>query len=383
MYSLDYEQGLRRLAELIEAQDHSLRPEFNTLQARLLEQQSKERLFGEHPSSNATRAEIIYALNQFTDEHFALSFLQLCHKEESGLTEQIEDNQQEEPTRRTQHIEHWQPGEVVKVGQKAYIVQEPIELRWSVDQSVLQQRAPALEERFGTRVFIKQVQVLRTTASARSWIEAVQKEERLLHILSIEQRRNFPFPLDSRQDKTTITLVTNLPKGQPLTQAIGLTDQPLEAFRTRALLRSISTLGRMLQTLHTHRCSHREITPDAIFLTDNRYAYLRDIGLATYPFTRGEGPADYRAPEQSSGTRITTLPGTRTDIYQLGLVLYRLLTGRQPAKTPPPLSSWNSAITPELDAILLQAIAEDPQQRWKTIAAFSQALQKALQQNNL
>jgi serine/threonine protein kinase len=92
------------------------------------------------------------------------------------------------------------------------------------------------------------------------------------------------------------------------------------------------------------------------------------------------------APEQMSGKQ----GDARSDLFSLGVVLYSMITGFRPfqgnsAKTvvfkvmniePVPVTSFQTEVSPELDAIVSRAIAKDPEDRYPSGAALARAIQK-------
>jgi serine/threonine-protein kinase len=101
-------------------------------------------------------------------------------------------------------------------------------------------------------------------------------------------------------------------------------------------LRLFARVGRAVAAAHRSLVVHRDIKPHNILVTADGNVKLLDFGIAkvlapdagpdlTRTRTTFLTPA-YASPEQVSGGPITTA----TDIYQLGLLLYRLLTGRSP-----------------------------------------------------
>jgi serine/threonine protein kinase len=92
------------------------------------------------------------------------------------------------------------------------------------------------------------------------------------------------------------------------------------------------------------------------------------------------------APEQMSGKQ----GDARSDLFSLGVVLYSMITGFRPfqgnsAKTvvfkvmniePVPVTSFQTEVSPELDAIVSRAIAKDPEERYQSAAALAAAIRE-------
>jgi serine/threonine-protein kinase len=99
------------------------------------------------------------------------------------------------------------------------------------------------------------------------------------------------------------------------------------------------------------------------------------------------GTAQYLSPEQAQGKPTTP----RSDIYSIGVILYEALTGRVPfegdsavavalkqvSETPRRPSAINPDIPPALDAVVMRALAKDPDARFKDADAFLKALDAA------
>ncbi len=121
---------------------------------------------------------------------------------------------------------------------------------------------------------------------------------------------------------------------------------------------------------------HRDIKPSNILVNSHDQVKLLDFGIArllssdsdattTRAFTPG-----YAAPEQLTGQPITTA----TDVFGLGLVLYRLvagLTGNDKQQQPPSGSTLRErGVNPDLTNIILMALREEPQHRYATAQAL-------------
>jgi tetratricopeptide (TPR) repeat protein len=150
--------------------------------------------------------------------------------------------------------------------------------------------------------------------------------------------------------------------------------------------------------LHRNLVVHRDLKPANILVTDEGEPKLLDFGIAkmldltvhqTVTGLRMLTP-DYASPEQVDGSPVTTA----TDIYSLGTVLYRLLTGMSPhysasdsagamafaisnGRITPP-SKLVPALRGDLEVILMKALRKEPQERYATIEQFADDLESYL-----
>ncbi len=149
-----------------------------------------------------------------------------------------------------------------------------------------------------------------------------------------------------------------------------------------------------IQHAHEAGVVHRDIKPSNLMLETGGLVKWIDFGIARVEggerMTRGGGlvgTPEYMAPEQVRGE-----PGTvRSDVYSLGIVLYRMLTGKLPftgegefdvmrahVEAPPsPPSEHGVEIDERLEETLLRALAKDPEERFESALAFQQALVEA------
>ncbi len=131
----------------------------------------------------------------------------------------------------------------------------------------------------------------------------------------------------------------------------------------RLPLRLMLKVAAALAHAHQRLVIHRDIKPSNILVTAERHVKLLDFGIAKpvsvtagASLTRGTlGPMtpEYAAPEQFRGGAITVA----TDIYQFGVLLYRLLTGRLPYDADPHDNlGWARAVTDQEPMALVRAL---------------------------
>ena len=147
---------------------------------------------------------------------------------------------------------------------------------------------------------------------------------------------------------------------------------------------------RALAFAQTLGLTHRDLKPGNILHKDGTDIKIADFGAAINRVSdrtviTNVGSPAYMAPELVTGTAQAS---HLTDIYALGVVMYYLLTARLPfsgANTmsviyqivntdPQPPSMHVDSLSPELDAIVMRAIAKDPAKRFQTWDEFGQAL---------
>lgn len=163
-------------------------------------------------------------------------------------------------------------------------------------------------------------------------------------------------------------------------------------------------VGEAVAEAHQRLILHRDIKPANILVRADGTPKLLDFGLAKPldPLHGGRvwaqtqdgrfmGTLAYAAPEQVAGGG--SHQDTRSDIYALGLVLYRLLSGehaysasgtmtevlRRITDEPPrPPSRVNHSVSTDLDVVTLKALAKDPARRYQSVGEFIADLERAL-----
>jgi serine/threonine-protein kinase len=161
------------------------------------------------------------------------------------------------------------------------------------------------------------------------------------------------------------------------------TEGPMPAKRA---IEVIADACQALNFSHQHGIIHRDVKPANIMISKNGAVKVMDFGIARALADANSvtqtaaviGTAQYLSPEQARGEKVDA----RSDVYSLGCVLYEILTGEPPfvgdspvavayqhvREDPVPPSQRHNEITPELDAVVLKALAKNPENRYQSAA---------------
>jgi serine/threonine-protein kinase len=154
-----------------------------------------------------------------------------------------------------------------------------------------------------------------------------------------------------------------------------------------------------LDYAHAHGVIHRDLKPANFLLHADGRLVLADFGIARIMDEKSQGSTltgtgtllgtpEYMAPEMVRGEQIDY----RADIYELGVVLFQMLSGRVPftgntpfsivykhAQEPVPLlSSTDPSIPPAVDAVIQKATAKNREERYPTVKAMAQDFRAAI-----
>ncbi|MCG3130231.1 MAG: Serine/threonine-protein kinase PknD [Phycisphaerae bacterium] len=188
-------------------------------------------------------------------------------------------------------------------------------------------------------------------------------------------------------------------EGRPITRYVR--ESRLELPRRLRLFRDVCLA---IHHAHQRGVIHRDLKPTNVLVDNAGQPKVLDFGLAR---VAGEhagagrtftgmgnvlGTLPYMSPEQASGRSDEI--DVRCDVYSLGVVLYELLTGRLPLVTrsklpheavrqiceeePPRPSTLDRALRGDPEAIILKALAKDPQQRYQSAAALADDIDRCL-----
>jgi len=189
----------------------------------------------------------------------------------------------------------------------------------------------------------------------------------------------------------------------------GPTDAPfivMELVQGESLKGRIRRLGRLadrevrdigavvagaLDYAHRRGVVHRDVKPENILMSEDGRAKLTDFGIAEALAASGltrtgavMGSVHYLAPELARGRSATP----QSDVYSLGVVLYEMATGQVPftgdtelavalahvEQTPPRLRAVNPALAPDLEAVIMRAMARAPEERFASAGDLAHAL---------
>ncbi|TMC24449.1 MAG: serine/threonine protein kinase [Chloroflexi bacterium] len=232
-----------------------------------------------------------------------------------------------------------------------------------------------------TQAAIKVLHAQITDDNMEGFITEAQTIARLKHphiirVLDFGVQNNTPFLVMDYAPKGTLRQLH--PRGSRL---------PLST-----IVPYVKQLAGALHYAHSQKLIHRDIKPENMLLGHNEEILISDFGIATmaqssrYQHTQDVvGTVAYMAPEQIQGK-----PRPVSDEYALGIVIYEWLMGSCPFQgsfteiasqhvfaTPASLQEKLPALSPDVEKVIMMALAKDPQQRFANLQAFANALEQA------
>jgi serine/threonine-protein kinase len=192
----------------------------------------------------------------------------------------------------------------------------------------------------------------------------------------------------SDRDNGAVYTVFEDASGESLSEKLGR-DGFLEPERAVSIAKQIAAA---LSSAHLKGVVHGQLSSDYILVGDNDTVKVLGFGAADEPGAAdGESPARwiaYLSPEQCADPASAD---NRSDIYSLGVVLYEMLAGELPFKAenaselmlkqaqepPPPLSSFRQDLPIDLEPVVLQALAKNPDMRHQNAAELIDDLNRA------
>ena len=147
-----------------------------------------------------------------------------------------------------------------------------------------------------------------------------------------------------------------------------------------------------LRFAHRKGVVHRDIKPHNVMADADGRLKVTDFGIARTGVSQMTeagsiiGTAQYLSPEQARGAAVDQ----RSDLYSVGIVLYEMLTGQVPftgespveiamkhlSDTPRPPSMLRPEIPPDLDMVVLRALAKNPEDRFQTAEEMDAELER-------
>jgi eukaryotic-like serine/threonine-protein kinase len=216
-------------------------------------------------------------------------------------------------------------------------------------------------------------------AGDRSFVERFRREAQSAANLN---HANIVSLYDYGSDDGTYFIVMEYIDGRPLDDVIRADGALLPERATEIA----ADVAQALQRAHSAGLVHRDIKPSNIMITSSGQTKVTDFGIARAMARDGEqtmtqtgmviGTAAYLSPEQAQGRSVDA----RSDVYSLGCVLYEMLTGHAPFTGDTPLSiaykhvredavppsTLNSDVPHSLDAVVMKAMAKNPDNRYSS-----------------
>lgn len=245
----------------------------------------------------------------------------------------------------------------------------------------------------GEHVYLKSqaaLKILHTVLAEEDTDSFVQEGQMLARLTHPHIVRVHDFAL---QDGTAFLVMEYAPNGTLRRRHPNGVRLPLET-----IVSYVQQVASALQYAHDQRLIHRDVKPENMLLGSHDEVLLSDFGLAMHTpsmlsfSTEGmpqplAGTVPYLAPEQ-----LQAKPRPASDQYALGVIVYEWLCGKHPfsgspfeivaqhlSMPPPSLCEQVHDLEPTIEAVVLRAMAKDPEHRFASVQEFAAALADACQ----
>jgi serine/threonine-protein kinase len=249
----------------------------------------------------------------------------------------------------------------------------------------------AQDVRLGRKVALKLL--YENVQQGDDWVRRFEQEARATSSLN---HPNIITIYEVGQSDGSHFISTEFIDGQTLRQHLKLNTLTL-----REALDIATQVATALATAHDAGIVHRDIKPENVMLRSDGYVKVLDFGLAKFVEKRllglsgGSDPdaetqgfvntnpgavmgtVSYMSPEQARGTHVDV----RSDIFSLGILLYEMVTGRQPfegasaseviisilQKRPQPMARFSPDVPVEMERIVGKALSKNREERYQTV----------------
>ena len=221
-------------------------------------------------------------------------------------------------------------------------------------------------------------------AQDQSFVERFRREASAAAGL---QHPNVVGVYDRGEFEDTYYIAMEYCEGESLKQVI-TREAPLDPARAIAIIKQMLVAARFA---HRRNVIHRDLKPHNVIIDEEETVKVADFGIARAGASDITevgtimGTAQYLSPEQAQGRPVTE----ESDLYSIGVVLFELLTGRAPFegdspvavalqhvnRPPPSPRQLQPSVPPELEAVVLKALAKDPADRYGNADEFLKALE--------
>lgn len=234
----------------------------------------------------------------------------------------------------------------------------------------------AMDKRLNKQWAIKEFRKDKDDASKQIALKALLDEANLMKKLD---HPTLPRIVDIIDDNQNVYVVMDYIEGESLNKVLDAYGaQPQEA-----VIEWAKQLSDVLDYLHTQNppVIYRDMKPANIMLKPDGTVRLIDFGIAR-EYKEGKdgdteaiGTRGYAAPEQFGGKGQTD---ARTDIYSLGVTLYHLVTGKNPAEPPYeiyPIRHWNPSLSSGFEWLIQKCTQLNPNDRYQSCAEVTYVLE--------